>query len=191
MIATGAVSVRPRIDGLTGRDGLGIAQGVHLLHSMGDTFAVMRTLEERSPASALIVGAGYIGLELAEALTVRGISVTQMEQLPEVLPTVDPGLGSLVHDELVAHGVDVLTGTTVKQIGRIEGEASNRLRVEAVTATGSAVARSVEMVLVVVGVQPDANSPPQPAPRSASKARSWSTGRCGRTCPMSSPPVTA
>ena len=67
---------------------------------MGDTFAVMRTLEERSPASALIVGAGYIGLEMAEALTARGLSVTQMEQLPEVLPTVDPELGALVHAEL-------------------------------------------------------------------------------------------
>ena len=111
MIGTGAVPVRPRIDGLAGRDALGVADGVHLLHSMGDTFAIMRTLEERSPASALIVGAGYIGLEMAEALTARGLSVTQMEQLPEVLPTVDPELGSLVHAELVAHGVEVLTGT--------------------------------------------------------------------------------
>ena len=43
-----------------------------------------------SPASAVIVGAGYIGLEMAEGLTARGLTVTQMEQLPEVLPTVDP-----------------------------------------------------------------------------------------------------
>ena len=48
--------------------------GVHLLHSMGDTFAVMRTLEKRHPASAVIVGAGYIGLEMADALTVRGLA---------------------------------------------------------------------------------------------------------------------
>ena len=62
---------------------------MHLLHSMDDTFAVMRTLEERSPDSAVIVGAGYIGLEMAEALTARGLAVTQVEQLPQVLPTVD------------------------------------------------------------------------------------------------------
>ena len=51
---------------------------------------------------------------MADALTVRGLAVTQMEQLPEVLPTVDPELGALVHAELAAHGVEVLTGTTVQ-----------------------------------------------------------------------------
>ena len=53
-----------------------------------------------APASALIVGGGYIGLEMAEALVARGLEVTQMEQLAEVLPTVDPELGALVHAEL-------------------------------------------------------------------------------------------
>src|SRR5215469_1589114 len=113
LAGTGAVPVRPPIAGL---DVLGPDDGVHLLHSMDDTFAVMRTLEQAAPASAVIVGAGYIGLEMADALTIRGLRVTQMEQLPEVLPTVDPGLGALVHGELVAHGVEVLTGTTVQAI---------------------------------------------------------------------------
>ena len=93
VIGTGAVPVRPPITGLQGPEALGAADGVHLLHSMGDTFALMRTLEEASPSSAVIVGAGYIGLEMADALTTRGLQVTQMEQLPEVLPTVDPPLG--------------------------------------------------------------------------------------------------
>ena len=53
-----------------------------------------------NPKTALIVGAGYVGLEMAEGLTARGIKVTQVEMLPEVLPTVDPELGALVHDEL-------------------------------------------------------------------------------------------
>ena len=59
---------------------------------MDDTFALMRTVDAHRNARAVIVGAGYIGLEMAEALTTRGISVTQVEQLPEVLPTVDPEL---------------------------------------------------------------------------------------------------
>jgi NADPH-dependent 2,4-dienoyl-CoA reductase/sulfur reductase-like enzyme len=152
IVGTGAVPIRPPIGGL---DALGPDDGVHLLHSMGDTFAVMRTLQEASPASAVIVGAGYIGLEMADALTTRGLSVIQMEQLPEVLPTVDPALGAHVHAQLTQHGAEVLTGTTVRQIRRAPVGAGGRLRVDATAADGSAVTRLADMVLVVVGVRPD------------------------------------
>jgi NADPH-dependent 2,4-dienoyl-CoA reductase/sulfur reductase-like enzyme len=151
VISTGAVPVRPPIGGL---DTLGPDDGVHLLHSMGDTFAVMRTLEDKTPATAVIVGAGYIGLEMADALTIRGLHVIQMEQLPEVLPTVDPPLGALVHGQPADRGVEVLTGTTVRQITGTSGEAG-RLQVEATAADGAAVTRLADMVLVVVGVRPD------------------------------------
>jgi NADPH-dependent 2,4-dienoyl-CoA reductase/sulfur reductase-like enzyme len=156
IVGTGAMPVRPTIDGLAGADALGVDEGVHLLHSMGDTFAVMRTLEETYPASALIVGAGYIGLEMAEALVARGLSVIQMEQLPEVLPTVDPEIGALVRGQLVDHGVDVVTGTTVRAIARAPAGQPGRLRVEGSAGDGEDVVRSVDMVLVVVGVRPDA-----------------------------------
>ena len=68
VVGTGALPVRPPIQGLTGPEALGVDDGVHLLHSMGDTFALMQTIERLQPSSALIVGAGYIGLEMAEAL---------------------------------------------------------------------------------------------------------------------------
>ncbi len=80
---------------------------MHVLHTMGDTFAVLRTLEGTSAASAVIVGAGYVGLEMADALISRGLAVTQIEQLPEVPATVDTELGALVHAELAAQGVNV------------------------------------------------------------------------------------
>jgi NADPH-dependent 2,4-dienoyl-CoA reductase/sulfur reductase-like enzyme len=152
VIGTGAVPVRPPIAGL---DELGPADGVHLLHSMDDTFAVMRTLEEIRPATAVIVGAGYIGLEMAEGLTARGVTVTQIEQLPEVLPTVDPSLGALVRGELESRGVAVLTGTAVRAIGREPSWSPARLRVETVTADGQPDTRTADMVLVVVGVRPE------------------------------------
>jgi NADPH-dependent 2,4-dienoyl-CoA reductase/sulfur reductase-like enzyme len=151
VIGTGAVPVRPPIRGL---DSLGPDDGVHLLHTMGDTFAVMRTLTEASPARAVIVGAGYVGLEMADALVTRGLQVTQMEQLPEVLATVDPELGALVRDQLAGHGVDVLTGTTVQAITRHHG-GPGRLRVEAITSRGDPVTRTADLVLVVAGVRPD------------------------------------
>jgi len=155
IVGTGAVPIRPPIGGLAGPGALGPDDGVHLLHSMGDTFAVMRTLETAAPATVLLVGAGYIGLEMADALTTRGLSVIQLEQLPEVLPTVDPPLGALVRAELESHGVQVLDGTAARQISRASPGAAGRLRVEAETGDGRAVSRAADMVLVVVGVRAD------------------------------------
>ena len=152
VIGTGALPVRPPIDGL---DQLGPGDGVHLLHSMGDTFTLMHTLEETAPASAVIVGAGYIGLEMADALATRGLLVTQIEQLPEVLPTVDPELGDLVHAELNRHEVNVLTGTVVQAVSKAPGGQGGRLEVSAVTAGGEPVSCFADLVLVVVGVRPD------------------------------------
>jgi NADPH-dependent 2,4-dienoyl-CoA reductase/sulfur reductase-like enzyme len=155
VIGTGAVPVRPPISGLAGPQALGPASGVHLLHSMDDTFAVMRTLQDTAPSNAIIIGAGYIGLEMADALTTRGLAVIQMEQLPEVLPTVDPALAAQARAELETRGVEVLTGTTVRQICRATPAEPGRLRVEATTAGGAAVVRPADMVLVVAGVRPD------------------------------------
>ncbi|WP_103517221.1 FAD-dependent oxidoreductase [Streptomyces sp. SM10] len=153
IVGTGAVSTRPPITGLTGPGALGPHDGVHLLHSMGDTFQVMRSIEERQPAAAVVIGAGYIGLEMTEALTSRGIAVTQIEALPEVLPTVDPELGALVHDELKAHGVEVITGTTVSSV-RAESP-GGILQVKATGPEGTPILRAADLVLIVVGVKPD------------------------------------
>ena len=147
MVGTGA---SPSTAGITGLDQLGPDDGVHLLHSMGDTFALERYLDEHQPETAIIVGAGYVGLEMAEALTVRGLHVTQLQRGPEVLSTVDPELGSLVRDELTRHGVDVLTGTRIEAVTRDAG----RLTVNGIR-DGDAFSRSADLVLVVVGVRPN------------------------------------
>jgi NADPH-dependent 2,4-dienoyl-CoA reductase/sulfur reductase-like enzyme len=116
---------------------------------------VTPSIENAAPASAVIVGGGYIGLEMADALTTRGLAVTQMEQLQEVLPTIDPPLGALVHGELAAHGVEVLAGTAVRAISRATPGQAGRLQVQATAADETAVTRMADMVLVVVGVRPD------------------------------------
>lgn len=153
VVGTGAVPVRPPIEGLTGPDALGSTDGVHLLHSMCDTFELMRTLE-KGPRSAVIVGAGYIGLEMAEGLSARGIRVTQLEQLPEVLPTVDTDLGTLVHRELETHGVEIHCTTAMKAVARAQASSEGRLRVDAIGAEGPET-HFADVVLVVVGVRPD------------------------------------
>jgi NADPH-dependent 2,4-dienoyl-CoA reductase/sulfur reductase-like enzyme len=139
VVATGAVPVRPPIDGLD-------LDGVHVLHTMGDTFALHQALTAGA-RSAVIVGGGYIGLEMAEAFTARGLSVTLVEQAPAVMPTIDVELGRLLGEELRRHGVQVVTGVTIKAIGREDG----RL----VVAGEPDFAAAADLVLVVVGVRPD------------------------------------
>lgn len=153
VIATGASAVRPPISGL---DELGPADGVHLIHTMADARAIMANLAAHEPTRAVIVGAGYIGLEMAEALATRGLVVSVLEALPHVLPTLDGPLSDVIAEELGAHGVRVHTSTTVRAIRAHAG----RLLVEATsTSTGGAEATSIELdaelVLVVTGVTPD------------------------------------
>ena len=92
VIGTGAMPVRPPIDGLD-------LPGVHVLHTMGDTFRLHQALSGDAD-SAIIVGGGYIGLEMAKAFTARGLAVTLVEQAPAVMPTVDQALGELLGHEL-------------------------------------------------------------------------------------------
>jgi NADPH-dependent 2,4-dienoyl-CoA reductase/sulfur reductase-like enzyme len=139
VIATGAVPVRPPIDGLD-------LDGVHLLHTMADTFALHHALTAGA-RSAVIVGGGYIGLEMAEAFCARGLTVTLVEQAPTVMPTVDPELGGLLGQELGRHGVRVVNDVTVKAIHHEAG---------GLTVVGEPdFAGTADLVLVVVGVRPD------------------------------------
>lgn len=166
VVGTGAVPVVPAIDGLnkgfsgglSGPGALGPEDGVHLLHTMEDTFALTASLERLTPQRAVIVGAGYIGLEMAEALTTRGIAVTMLQRGPEVLATVDAELGALVHAELTAHGVKVITGATVTSIQRSPapaGTTGGRLSVTGSRRDGTTLIQDTDLVLVVTGVRPD------------------------------------
>ncbi|MGO1562158.1 MAG: NAD(P)/FAD-dependent oxidoreductase, partial [Actinomycetaceae bacterium] len=147
IVGTGALPSRA---GIAGLDGLGPSDGVHVIHLMGDTIALDRDLAEREPRSAIIVGAGYVGLEMAEAFVARGMDVTQIQRGSEVLSTLDPELGAIVHDELDAHGVEVLVDTTATGIERTAGGLS-----VSGTRAGETMTRTADLVLVVVGVRPN------------------------------------
>src|SRR5260370_31713659 len=77
IVGTGAVPVQPPIAGLTGPGALGPEDGVHALHTMSDTFAIMGMFQEASPTSAVIIGAGYLGPEMVDPPLARGLAVTQ------------------------------------------------------------------------------------------------------------------
>jgi NADPH-dependent 2,4-dienoyl-CoA reductase/sulfur reductase-like enzyme len=138
IVATGAIPIRPPIAGLE-------TAGVYVLHSMDDSFLLNERL--RTARSAVIIGAGYIGVEMADALTHRGVAVTLIERLPSVLTTVDPEFGALIETELKSHGVSVETNTRVDRIVPTEGG----LRVSG--PDGFDI--EADIALVVVGVRPN------------------------------------
>jgi NADPH-dependent 2,4-dienoyl-CoA reductase/sulfur reductase-like enzyme len=140
IIATGATSLHPPIVGLN-------LPGVYLLRFMADVFAVHEHLETRAHRSAVIIGGGYIGMEMADAFTRRGLSVTVVEHASSVLKTVDPSFGTLVSNELQRHGVRVETDVRVERIDQQE----TQLHV-----TGSPHFQTdADLVLVGVGVEPN------------------------------------
>ncbi len=141
ILGTGAVSRKPRIEGLD-------LPGVYFLRWMGDSFRVHEHLQDRATQSAVIIGGGYIGLEMADALTLRGLKVTLVEHSPTVLKTVHASFGERVAEELERHGVTVTTGIGVERIERW-GE---QLHVSG-TPHFSAVG---DLVLVAVGAAPAA-----------------------------------
>jgi NADPH-dependent 2,4-dienoyl-CoA reductase/sulfur reductase-like enzyme len=139
LIATGAVPVRPPLPGLD-------APGVFQLHSMAHSFAIHDHLSARDPKRAVIVGGGYIGLEMADALRQQGLSVTLCESAPSVLQTVDAAFGWKVQAELQRNRVKVHPATIVESIE----QTSDGLRVQA----SGGLRTEADLVLVVTGVRP-------------------------------------
>jgi NADPH-dependent 2,4-dienoyl-CoA reductase/sulfur reductase-like enzyme len=107
VVATGAVPIRPPFPNVD-------ARGVTGIHTIPDALALDEMLRTRSPARAVVVGGGYIGLEMVEALLLRGLHVTLVEKLPQPLATLDPDMGALVTRALCDVGVDVRLGVGVE-----------------------------------------------------------------------------
>lgn len=139
LIATGAESAKPSMEGLDN-------PGVFFLRWMDDGFAVKRFMDEDNPRRVVIVGGGYIGLEMADALTNKGMAVTLMQSAPEVLKTLGPDMGALIRAELEAKGVRVITGQPVQSISR----KGKDLMVQ--NAAGNT--ETADMVLVATGARP-------------------------------------
>ena len=96
VLSPGADPVRPPIPGAD-------AAGVYTLRNIPDMDAIKLAVDENKAKHAVIVGGGYIGLEMAEALIDRGVKTTLVELLPQVMGTVDPEMAAPLHQELKLH----------------------------------------------------------------------------------------
>lgn len=121
------------------------APHVFRLWTVPDMDRIHAYIEQAKPATAVVVGGGFIGLEMAEAFVQRGMTTTVVELLPRVMSAMDPEFGGLIASHLEAHGVRVVTGTGVAAVH------ADRREVE--LADGTRVA--ADLVLFSVGVRPE------------------------------------
>lgn len=103
IFSPGAKPLIPQIKGLNQ------ATNVFSLRNIPDVDKIMTYLKAKAPKSATIIGAGFIGLEMAENLAKRGLSVTIVEKAPHVLPTIDREMAAFVNEELIKNNLSVMT----------------------------------------------------------------------------------
>jgi len=141
IVAAGGAPAVPPIPGLDD-------ERVFTVRTLEDAISLRSLLDAGHIGRALVVGAGYIGLEMAEALVARGVTVTLAEALPRVMPNLDPPIAALVEEEVRRHGVDLHLGA------RVRGVRSTDDGLEALI-DGKAV--TVDAVVVAAGVRPAAS----------------------------------
>ncbi|WP_298385714.1 FAD-dependent oxidoreductase [Ferrimicrobium sp.] len=149
IIATGAAPVSPPILGLAAAQQNG---RVYFVHTIDDARSIMDAIQRMAARRAIIIGAGYIGLELADGLITRGIAVHQLEALPHVLPTIDPEIARLLEPELVAKGVELATGTLATSIETTGTSVRVALSTSNTDRPGLAIG---DIAIVVTGVRPE------------------------------------
>jgi NADPH-dependent 2,4-dienoyl-CoA reductase/sulfur reductase-like enzyme/rhodanese-related sulfurtransferase len=140
VIATGAEPLRPELPGLD-------LPGIFTIWTVPDADRILAHLQQTRTRRAVVVGGGFIGLEMVENLQRRGMAVTVIERLPQVMPALDAEMAEFVHGYLKARGVSLRLGQTVSGFaaaaaGAVAIDLSTGERLEA------------DLVLVSLGVRP-------------------------------------
>lgn len=141
MLATGAVPVRPPLPGAG-------AEGVFGVQTLDDGVALRAFVCERKPRQAVIVGSGYVGLEMAEALCALGVETHLVDAAPQPLPRLDPDMGALVAEALRDFGTALHLG---QEVAGFETGAGGEVS-GVVTSEGTLPA---QVVVLGLGVRPN------------------------------------
>lgn len=108
ILSPGAKPVVPQMVGLDSAD------NVFVLRNIPDLDKILNALNDTKARCATVIGAGFIGLEMAENLVKKGLQVTIVEKAPHVLPTLDEEMAAFVKDELTRNGITVYTNQSAK-----------------------------------------------------------------------------
>jgi len=141
IIATGASPIVPPVEGID-------AENVFVLRTIADAVSIKRYIKGKSGEPAVVVGGGFIGLEMAEALSRRGLSVTLVEMLETVLPTWDKEITRQVEQTLQDNGVSLKLNSPLEKV--IIGRNNHAT---AVVAGGEAI--QAALVILALGVRPN------------------------------------
>lgn len=141
VLAPGAAPFVPPLAGLD-------LPGVFTLRTVPDSRRIRAWIDEERPRRAVLVGAGFIGLEMAENLLLRGLSVTVVEMADQVMPPLDPEVAFTVAERLEAKGVSLRLG---EALASIEPGDAGELTVR--TRNGTSLA--ADMVILGLGVRPE------------------------------------
>jgi NADPH-dependent 2,4-dienoyl-CoA reductase/sulfur reductase-like enzyme len=140
LFATGALPIVPDVPGVG-------AQGIYALSTLQSGIVVRQAIDRDRPRRAVIVGGGYVGLEMAEALIDRGLDVSMVEQMPQVMNTLDPDMGRLVSEALREYGVHLYLEESLAAFEVDEG------RVRAVVTDCQTL--PADLVILGMGVRPN------------------------------------
>lgn len=141
VIATGAKAKSPNIEGIS-------LPGVFTLRHMPEARAIDEYLKTNNPRRAVVLGAGYVGLEMVEALRIRGIDVTLIEASEKILSYFDKELKTQIINELNTQKVKLLLGETLHEI-------LGSQRVEQVRTSLGLIA--TDLVIIATGISPEAS----------------------------------
>lgn len=141
ILAPGARPIVPNLPGVEG-------ERVFTLRTVEDTLRIRRFVDQAAPASATVVGGGFIGLEMAENLSARGIKVTLVEKMEQLLSPLDADMASFVSAKFRKEGVELLLGSAVTGFAQEDGGVRTLL-------DNREPVRS-QMVVLAIGVTPDA-----------------------------------
>ncbi len=141
VLSPGATPIRPPLPGID-------LPGIFSLRTIPDSLQIKEWITRYQAKQALVVGGGYIGMEMTENLVHRGLSVTVVEMLPQVMPLLDPEMVSPIHEELKRHGVSLILNETV--IG-FETSKNHRLSVK----YKSGAVEETDLVVLAMGVRPE------------------------------------
>jgi len=140
LLSPGAKPTRPRLPGVE-------LERVFTLRTVEDTLRMKKFVEEKKPASAVLAGGGFIGLELAENLRELGLEVTIVQRPRQLMSPFDADMAALIHGEVRRNGVRLALGQTV------EGFAEAGDGVEVLLKDAPAL--RADMVVLAIGVTPD------------------------------------